>query len=138
MVGKFARSHVLSKQLYDHTLEQLGSGLRLLFPATTRWSSVNIMYSRIKQVRQSLAVVCYANSIDEITSDDYRLIEAVLEITSPFRGFTKKLQQEGVPTISLVYAGVKGLIVRMSDAAVGFFHLTTFLKKTYLEKERSS
>ncbi|KAH7716657.1 zinc finger BED domain-containing protein 4-like [Aphelenchoides avenae] len=117
VVGKFARSHVLSKQLYDHTLEQLGSGLRLLFPATTRWSSVNIMYSRIKQVRQSLAVVCYANSIDEITSDDYRLIEAVLEITSPFRGFTKKLQQEGVPTISLVYAGVKGLIVRMSDAA---------------------
>ncbi|KAH7721311.1 hypothetical protein AAVH_11165 [Aphelenchoides avenae] len=113
VLGRFARSHVLSKELFDHSRETTGTGLRPLFPATTRWDSVNITYSRVRTLRPSLTAVCYANGLDEISPADYRLIDAVLQLTDPFRGFTKKLQQQSVPTISLVYVGIIGLITRM-------------------------
>lgn len=118
VLGRFARSHVLSKELFDHSRETTGTGLRPLFPATTRWDSVNITYSRVRTLRPSLTAVCYANGLDEISPADYRLIDAVLQLTDPFRGFTKKLQQQSVPTISLVYVGIIGLITRMEALSV--------------------
>lgn len=77
----------------------------------------------MKQLRQSLTAVCYSNTVDEISSEDFRLIDSVLEVTEPFRAFTKKLQQESVPTLSLLFPGIQGLIVKMNQLEV--CHLAT-------------
>lgn len=113
VVKKVAKSHVMTKELFEHSRQSLGRGLKVLFPATTRWSSTHIVYSRVKKLRSSLARVCYENGIDEISPEDYRQIDVVLEITDPFRAFTKKLQQESCPTISLLFAGVNGLLAKL-------------------------
>lgn len=113
VIKKVAKSHVLTKQIYEHSRGVHGRGLKVLFPATTRWSSTHITFSRVRKLRLSLAKVCYDNGVGEISSDDFRQIDAVLEITSPFRGFTKKLQQERVPSISLLYSGIHGLLEKL-------------------------
>lgn len=61
-------------------------------------------------MRPSLAKVCYDNKLTDITPQDYATMEAILKVTGPVRSFEKKLQQEEVPTISLVLAGTVGLI----------------------------
>lgn len=100
----------MTKELYEHSRAVLGRGYKVLFPATTRWSSTHITFSRVRKLRTSLAKVCYDHNIDEISTEDFRRIDSLLKITDPFRGFSKKLQQESVPTISLLFAGIKGLL----------------------------
>lgn len=57
-----------------------------------------------------MAKVCYDNMVDDIRSEDYKSMEKVVQITGPIRRFELKLQQESVPTISLVYSGIAGIL----------------------------
>lgn len=103
---------MLTTQLYNYhrTTSGEGRGLKLLFPANTRWSSIDLTLRRVVRMRPALAKVCYDNKVQEISAEDYAKVDEVLKITGPIRNFEKKLQQESVPTISLVYPGIKGLI----------------------------
>lgn len=120
VISKFARSHAMTKELYDHSKANsaTGAGLKLIFPATTRFSSVDIAFGRVSKLRPSIAKVCYDNNLNDIATEDYRMIENVLQITGPIRSFEKKLQQESVPTISLVYPGIHGLLDRLEELRV--------------------
>lgn len=100
----------MTKALYEHSKVILGTGLKALFPGTTRWSSLDITYTRAIKLRPAMTRVCYDNGVEEITPEDFKLMEEVVQITGPFRAFVKKLQQESVPTISLVFSGITGLV----------------------------
>lgn len=108
----------MTSQLYQHSRNVHGRGLKLLFPASTRWSSVDIAFGRVKALRQSIGKVCYDNRIDDIRAEDYRMVETILKITGPIRRFEQKLTMESVPTISLVYSGIRGLLNMLDNLKV--------------------
>ncbi|KAH7702352.1 hypothetical protein AAVH_30499 [Aphelenchoides avenae] len=109
-ISPFARSHILTTALYEHSRSVCGKGLKLLFPATTRWSSIAIVFGRVKQLRPAMGKVCYDNNVEDLSSEEYRSVDLYLQVLEPIRRFEVKLQQESVPTISLVYSGICGIL----------------------------
>lgn len=77
-----------------------------------------IVYGRVKKLRSSIAKVSYDNGLDDIALDDYRMIDSVLMILEPIQNFEKKLQQECLPTISLVYGGIHAIMQLFDNLTV--------------------
>ncbi|KAH7701956.1 hypothetical protein AAVH_30907 [Aphelenchoides avenae] len=112
VIGKFAKSHRATKMLFveSRSRNPNGRGLKLLFPADTRWASMVLCYSRITRVRESLELVCQELDYPRIKNADFALMDLVVQVVHAFRGFMLKLQQQSLPTISIVLPGVQNLI----------------------------
>lgn len=102
MIAKFSKSHVATKALYIQT------GRKLLFPANTRWSSLQITYKRLLEVFDEVNGVCNSEEFrwETISERDKDFISHVVNIVDPFRKFTDILQQDSQPTLSRLYPGL--------------------------------
>jgi hypothetical protein len=94
------------------------SGKKILFPATTRWNSIQITYARIVEIGQSINQICLENDFPIISKNDFTMLESILAILTPFKGFTDKLQQDSNPSISLLYPGLHGLVEKLEAIEV--------------------
>lgn len=119
MIAKFSKSHAATKALYVQT------GRKLLFPANTRWSSLQITYKRLLEVFDAINGVCDLDEFrwDTISEHDKELILHVVDIVDPFRKFTDVLQQDAQPTLSRLYPG---LIELKSKVQVNFIFFVVF------------
>lgn len=101
------KSHNATRDLYIRTKK------KLLFPATTRWSSLHITYSRLLELWDEVNKICKEKNWPELSDADKEQITAISALVAPFRGFTDQLQRDSVPTISLLYPGIHQLIRRL-------------------------
>ncbi|KAH7704372.1 transposase [Aphelenchoides avenae] len=112
VLRKFAKSHRATKLLFEKSksANPNNRGLKLLFPANTRWASLAITYSRLNRLRDQLSAVCTQYEFPHISPADFALVDEVLTIINAFKGFMTVLQNQHTPTISLILPGVQGLV----------------------------
>lgn len=112
MLGKFARSHSATKELFDL------SGKKLKFPATTRWLSIFIVYERVIEVFDHLNEVARKRETQKETwprlwDEHKEKMENVVKLLRPLKEFCDRLQSANV-TISLVYPCLQTLLKNYS------------------------
>lgn len=101
------------------------TGRVLLFPANTRWSSLQITYSRLLDLLEDVNKISQERGWGLIKKSDAAFMKEICDVVTLFRNFTDKLQQSKVPTISLLLPGLKMLIDYLE--VVFFFNKSNFL-----------
>lgn len=71
-------------------------------------------------MRPAMGKVCYDNNVEDLSSEEYRSVDLYLQVLEPIRRFEVKLQQESVPTISLVYSGICGILDMLEGLKVRY------------------
>lgn len=115
MIGKFARSHKASREL------KIRSGKKLIFPATTRWNSLQLAYQRVVEIGQDINDVCFSNEFPSIVRKDFEMLQDVLKILTPVKLYTDKIQQDKVPTLPILLPGIECLIAKLRGLQVNLF-----------------
>lgn len=100
VISSFRRSHVGARELYNAT------GLNVRLPATTRWSFLSYVYSRVVEISGELNKISAKYDWGLIEERDIREMRQVLEFATPLHAFNDRLQATKFPTISLVYPGI--------------------------------
>jgi hypothetical protein len=103
-IAPFARSHLATAELLKV------SGKKLLFPATTRWSTINITYARVFDLKSHINVISAQHNWPLLMPDTLIAIENIILITNDVSKFMTNLQADNRPTISLVYPGITNII----------------------------
>jgi hypothetical protein len=103
VINHFRHSHTASRELLEAT------GLNVLMFAATRWSYTSIVYKRLLEIAAEFNRIALAHGWETISASELTEIGEILEVIEPFHSFTNALQQDRVPTISLLYPGIQQL-----------------------------
>jgi hypothetical protein len=103
-ISRFSKSHNAMSEVKKE------SGLTILFPASTRWNTLEIAYRRVVKIYKPINSAAHNHGFPMISREDYETLEEILEILTPVAKFTEKLQRENSPTISLLLPGLLSLI----------------------------
>ena len=117
IVGHFKHS-VQSKGKLDKMQKEMNKPEHTLIQdVRTRWNSTHDMAERLVEQRWVIHRVldeCDRSELD-LEPGQWKILEAVMEILSPFKSATERLSGEKYPTLSLVYPELKKLRKALAD-----------------------
>lgn len=97
VVGFFHRSTIGAEKFIEKQT-QLHPGrqpLRLMMEVTTRWNSAYLMFERVIAVKDALvAAIDSCADCEEVSRDEFRVMQGVVEVLEPFYDVTKELSAE--------------------------------------------
>uniref|UniRef100_A0A914YPV0 Uncharacterized protein n=1 Tax=Panagrolaimus superbus TaxID=310955 RepID=A0A914YPV0_9BILA len=109
IINKFHHSHKATDSLKRR------AGKLLISPAATRWNSLCSTYERFLEIKTYIESICLRQNWEFLTTVEIRRMENIVAACLPLKIFTKTLEGEKAPTVSLVYHGLKHLIAALKE-----------------------
>jgi hypothetical protein len=114
IVGHFKRSNIDKAKLIEMQGKLEIIKHKLIQEVKTRWNSTYYMLERIlEQIQPVSYVVCTIDTLESLLNDDWKLVEAVIEVLAPFEWATRTLSGDKYSTLSLIIPLMANVLVKL-------------------------
>ncbi|KAG8175129.1 hypothetical protein JTE90_028678 [Oedothorax gibbosus] len=119
IVTFFRHSTLASEKLKQIQRENGNLELKLLQQVDTRWNSVYYMLERLRIIRQdlTLAISQCERAPENLTAEDYKIIDGLITIYQPFEVATSMVSGESYSSLCIILPVLKGLALKLVDLA---------------------